>query len=700
VTQKTAIRPEIQALRAVAVAGVVIFHLWPNRLTGGYAGVDVFFVISGFLITAHLLREGYSTGGISVSRFYARRIRRLLPAAFLVLAVTLVGIFTLSPTRDWPFFLQSVAASALYVENWFAAVNAVDYFASENAASPVQHYWSLSAEEQFYLVWPLLILLTFLFTAKRTALRPRVLAAVLGLVFVGCLAYSVIATPLDPTFVYFATPAHGWEFAAGGLLALGADRLERSRWQDFVVVRSLASTVGLVLIVVSFFIFDADTVFPGWVALIPVVGTVAVIAAGTGLARWAPTSWLSWRPVQFVGDTSYATYLWHWPLIVFAPALLVRPLGFVDKVVILVAVLLLSWLTRRYVERPVIEGVAWRPRRVAYGAAAAATAVIVGAALVPIPVLHDQAVAAQQQIADRVDGGDDCLGAPALESTDCEFRLSVDPAFTGPEALEVPPVSTLRGVDDVALSSSCADAAHGSSECVAGPADASAVIALVGDSHAEAVQPGVEFSTTERDWEVRSYTRRSCPAIDAEWSAQPEYSYKEGDPECRAWRASMIEQIAADPDIDVVVVSSFGRRYGATDAATEEMAAALSRTWMRWVEAGKEVVVVGELPTTSSDVATCVTKRDASTDCSRPRAEAMAPEPMERAVQLAASPHITVMDLSPGVCDDELCYAAVGGLPVYEDWHHLTPAFARSLTPLMLPSIDSALDRRAGGDAG
>ncbi|WP_187265043.1 acyltransferase family protein [Homoserinibacter sp. GY 40078] len=699
--QQTTFRPEIQALRAIAVTAVVLFHLWPNRVTGGYVGVDVFFVISGFLITSHLLREADSSGTISLSRFYARRIRRLLPAAFLVLAFVVAGVLLLAPESDWPYFLGGVVASALYVANWFIAVNAVDYFATDNAASPIQHYWSLSVEEQFYLVWPLLILLAVALTRKRPRARRWVLLGVFGAIFVGCLTYSIVATPVNQEFVYFATPAHAWEFALGGLLAFAMTTLRTVRWDSMHGLRAAVQIIGLVLIAVPVFVFDADTIFPGWIALIPVLGTAAVIAAGVPEVRWSPVRVMSLRPVQFVGDISYAVYLWHWPLIVFGPLLLLRPLTFVDKFVIIVLMVVLSWATRRFVEVPVIGAPAWRPRRVSYVAALAATAALVAGSVVPLTLLDQRAQAVQEDITERAETGDACLGASAIESEGCKYRLSIDPAIGISDAsLAADDLNGVTADDGARIASRCTVGPFESEECVTGPSDPSGVVALVGDSHAQALEPGVEFTTTERDWQVRSYTRRSCPAVISDWVAPKAVSYKENQPECRAWRADVVQKIADDPSIDVVVVSSFGRRYGAGSSEhLEDAAQAMSDTWKVWVDAGKQVVVVGDLPTTRTDVETCVEEPDPAMACSRPRQDAMQLEPLTLSVALSHSRDVTLLDLSDGVCDAERCYAAVGGLLVYEDWHHLTPAFARSLAPLMLPELDRAM-RRAGVPTG
>ena len=275
-------RPEVQGLRALAVGLVVLYHLWPDRLTGGYVGVDVFFVISGYLITSHLQRELQATGSIQLKRFWARRIRRLLPASLLVLAVSAVGVVALLPATVWMQSARQIGAAALYVQNWALAGDAVDYMAADNVPTVAQHYWSLSVEEQFYLVWPVLILVLARWSwrsrGRRAAPGRGMLVPGLVVLALASLAWSVVATATDRSAAYFVTPTRVWEFAAGALLALlGVARLGPSRGAGLALGR--AGRDRRVRAAVR-----RRHAFPGWIALVPVLGTVAVIAAGTTAA--------------------------------------------------------------------------------------------------------------------------------------------------------------------------------------------------------------------------------------------------------------------------------------------------------------------------------------------------------------------------------------------------------------------------------
>ena len=273
---KTVVRPEIQGLRALAVLLVVLYHLWPGRLPGGYVGVDVFFVISGFLISGNLLREVERTGRVSFARFWARRVRRLLPAAFLVLVVTGLGIFLTVPRLLWQQFFKEIAAAGLYIENWSLAHDAVDYLAASNSPSPVQHYWTLSVEEQFYIGWPFLVMAGVLLAGLWGGHRLRAITMVLGVATLGSLAFSLWQTSHNPSVAYFSTFTRAWEFGAGALLACVAG----NRTLRLPRVAAALSWAGILVISGCAVAFDHATPMPGTAAILVVAATVVVIAAG------------------------------------------------------------------------------------------------------------------------------------------------------------------------------------------------------------------------------------------------------------------------------------------------------------------------------------------------------------------------------------------------------------------------------------
>ena len=301
-------RPEIEGLRAVAAILVAVYHVFLGRVSGG---VDVFFVVAGFLITTSLLGHVERVGRPQVGRFVGRLASRLLPVAVVVLVAISAATLLWMPITRLAATFDEVVASALYYENWLLAAKAVDYLARDDGTSPLQHFWALSIQGQFYLVWLALFGLAVLL-ADRARIR-RSIGAALALVFVGSLFVSVALTDRNQPLAYFHTGARMWEFAAGGLLALAIARLPRA-WGRLSLV---GGWVGLAMIVSCGVLIPVSTSFPGWIALWPVVGALLVIAAGDSRHRWASSRLLGSRPFVFVGGVAYALYLWHWPILIF-----------------------------------------------------------------------------------------------------------------------------------------------------------------------------------------------------------------------------------------------------------------------------------------------------------------------------------------------------------------------------------------------
>ncbi len=293
-----ALRTDIQGLRAVAVSLVVIYHLVPSSLTGGFSGVDVFFVISGFLITLHLMQKPPS-GGRDLAKFWGRRIRRLLPASLLVLTTTLVMSRLVAPDTQWGNTASQARAATLYVVNWLLARDSVDYLAAENAPSPVQHFWSLSVEEQFYFVWPILILGMVLLARRYRWNRDLAVLGGLGVLVVVSLSYSIWETAHNPAAAYFVTPTRMWELGIGGLLAVVVAVRQRRHLPHLLPesARVVLAWLGFAAIAWTAWAYTGGTPFPGWQALLPVVGTAVVIGARSPMTRFSPGPLLAVRPI-------------------------------------------------------------------------------------------------------------------------------------------------------------------------------------------------------------------------------------------------------------------------------------------------------------------------------------------------------------------------------------------------------------------
>ncbi|WES66198.1 acyltransferase family protein [Microbacter sp. GSS18] len=664
-------RADIQALRAVAVMAVVLYHLWPGALPGGYVGVDVFFVISGFLITDHLMRRQERTGRISLAGFWSARARRLLPAALTVLLASVVMTVTLAPATLQGQYLRSVIGSALYIENWQLAFDAVDYLGQENEPPIAQHYWSLSVEEQFYLLWPLLIIAAVLLAA-RLGLRPRrVLVAVLFAVAGVSFALSTWTSITTPGIGYFATYSRMWEFALGAFVSLAP------AWRAGAPARAIVWFGGWVALAVSLFAFGPDTVFPGPSALLPTAATAALIALGPRGPVPALDRVVALPPVQWLGDHSYGIYLWHWPFVIMAPWVLGHPTDLLSNVAILALSLVAAAATKKWIEDPVRFGAAarrWRPRHVGAMVAAAMAFVVVAASM---PLAAAWATGSQQseQTVAALPDPANCLGANAMAAAGCDDAQS---EVTSAADL-VPALATLY--EDTGGAYRCYDQkpSPDPTTCTIGSTGPDAVrVALVGDSHAAMLIPALEVIGERDDWSVDVYVGRGC-----RWYAD------EPDADCAA-RQQAIDARVLSGDYDLLIET--GRNSAEYSRQDQDAkAAALAQRWAQAQRNGTVVAAVAdnpEVPPTSSE---CLATTDefAFDTCAFVRSgRTMDADPLRAA---AAASGAALVDLTAEYCRDQTCPMVVGGVVVYRDAHHITASFSRTLVPALSGGLTAAL---------
>ena len=683
---RTAVRPEIQALRAAAVLIVVVYHLWPGRLSGGFVGVDVFFAISGFLITAHLVREAVKTGTVSLPRFWARRVRRLLPASLLVLAAAGVATWIFVPRLYWQQFFGEIAASATYWQNWLLANNAVDYLAADNDPSPVQHFWSLSVEEQFYLVWPILVLLATLVAGKAAAARSRklIIGVVLGVIAVASLVFSIYLTAADPGTAYFITPTRAWEFAAGGLLALvAADPLAgRER------LRAIVAWSGWIAIGLSVVFFNDLTPFPSYTALLPVLGTLAVIWAGAPGIRWSPTWIASLRPVQFFGDISYSLYLWHWPLIVIVPFAIGGELTWPVKLVMLAGAIILAWLTKILVEDPFRTKsffASHKPRWSFVGMVVAMALIVAGTNVGITTVERDIAAAnarAEQAQADAENAAENCFGAAALAPENAEL---CGPNEQTPFADILPTPDTATANPDKCFVSNNDERMR---VCTYEQENASAVWALVGDSHADALAPTVRKIAEANNAELRVITKGSCPLTEALRGVGTPISTS-----CDAWNGSVQEYLSENTEISKMFVSASAYNKFQPEGDLDWFDSGIAGYHTAWDEipdTTTSIVVIRDVARQWDKVPECITANpdDYEAACASNLEEGILDDPLLEAAKSSDDPRISIIDPIPYMCDDDSCPVVIGGVLVYRDQHHLTVLFAETLAPLLMKQME------------
>ncbi|MFG3302234.1 SGNH hydrolase domain-containing protein [Micromonospora chersina] len=666
---RSAFRPDIEGLRALAVLLVVLWHAGVPYVSGGFVGVDVFFVISGYLITTGMAAEVAARGRLSLGRFWARRAKRLLPSSALVLLAALVLTYLLLPDIRWRDTAGDVVSSALYLVNWRLAEQSVDYLAVGQAPSIVQHYWSLAVEEQFYLVWPVLLVgVAWLARRGRTpGSRFRALAfGAVGVVWAASFAWSVLLVEADPGRAYFVTTTRMWELAVGALLALAPIRRLTG------AVAAAAGWLGVAAIAASAVVLSTSTPFPGTMALPATVGAALVIAAGA-TGRYGPVALLRLPPMQFLGGISYTLYLWHWPLLVVLTARMPDP----DPPAVVATVALsvvLAYLTSRLVERPVWHSprLAVRPRvALAVGAACTVLSVCAGLAF---------QTAVTAPAAPRAGGGvPDAPGAAVLSADGATAAGA--PVDRAPSVVPDPSVAR----DD--LPSVYSDRCHaGPTEravlrCAYGPQDATVTIAVVGDSHAAQWVPTLRAVAERRNWRLLTYTKSGCPALDVEVVGADGQRPVDT---CAAWNRELPDRLAADRP-NLVVTSSYNYsayRDGRTLKGTEGRTAlvdGMRRTW-RSLAGIAPVVVLRDTPAPRLDVAECVSAhREELTRCAVPRDEALkgiGPLQMDAVRGLTG---VRLVDLNDAICPADRCAAVIGGVLVYRDTNHLTATYARTL---------------------
>ena len=538
-------RLDIQALRAVAVSLVLLFHLWPERMSGGYVGVDIFFVISGFLITSHLLGAPPRSFR-DVGAFWGRRIRRLLPAAFVVIAATAVAGWVLLPESQWRSLARDAVASAAYVENWNLAGSATDYLGAESAASPFQQFWSLSVEEQFYVAWPLLVAGAAVVAARRAVSVTRAVACVVGVVFVASLGASVLVTSSNPAAAYFVTHTRMWELALGGVLAVAV--VARPRWFAWpATVRAVVAWIALAAMGWSAFTFTAATPFPGVVALVPTLATAAFMAARSESGRWSPERVMRVAPVQYLGDVSYSVYLWHWPIIVMLPYVLGEWLSWPVKVGVIAATVAIAGASKTWIEDPPQRS---RRLRSPQWSAAIALGGVVGVLVLggsQFAVAVSRENTAASVLAAALEGDASCVGAGVMvPGASCAGGPHGAELLTTPaQAAEDRPAPY---ADDCWVSSPFA----GRKTCTYGEtANPTARIALVGNSHAGHWLPALQVLAKERGWQITTFLVSECFPVD-----MPQKFSKAGAADgCREWTRWALQQTAGK-GFDLIVSSN------------------------------------------------------------------------------------------------------------------------------------------------
>jgi peptidoglycan/LPS O-acetylase OafA/YrhL len=713
-------RFDIEGLRAVAVLSVVLYHAHVKAVSGGYIGVDVFFVISGYLITGLLWREVRERGRLSMGAFYGRRMRRLLPAAMLVLVVTMVAAVVWLPPLEIRSVWKDGVATALYAGNYRFAATQANYLASLKPPSPFQQYWSLGVEEQFYLVWPWLLAAAAIAwgPVRRRLLggearRPPVAIAMalLGLVAVASFVLSLWLTTANQPWAFFSLPTRAWELAAGGLVALAGPALRR-------LPKGAAAALGwagLAVVVWAVLAFNASTPFPGLAALAPVGGAAAILAAGEVNPPFGPVLALGRSGMRLVGRTSYSWYLWHWPVLIILPVAIGGSLDVWDYLALAAGSWLLALATYHLVENPARRSrwLAARPQRsLASGLALSATGVfacvvaaqslpsLAGHGVAPVASIRHDPASTGFGASNATAGRSSAVADPpptqlATDQAQVAKALAESAGRNNLPANVQPPLAQENAASSAPFHDGCLlsflDAAI--RPCVYGDTTSSTSVVLFGDSHAAMWFPAFDQVALDRHWQLIVQSKANCPPVDVPATQQPY-------PACSPWRNAVINRIQAIHP--ALVVLAIAPNYDLPSGITQDdpqWLQGLSKVIASLRANGAQVMVMGPVPSPAGSVPDCLSAHlDNVTECNVPAGDTHDPQLVGYDVRGLAAERVAVeragatfVDVEPWFCTATTCPVVVDNLLVFQDETHISVQYATYLAPLVADEIQRVI---------
>jgi peptidoglycan/LPS O-acetylase OafA/YrhL len=697
---KPGFRADIQGLRAFAVIAVILDHLfhWPS---GGFIGVDVFFVISGFLITGHLMREWERDGQISFVGFYKGRIKRILPAAALVLLATVAASFLLlNKGRAWSVFWDGIWA-ALFAGNWRFAASGTDYFQNDGPVSPLQHFWSLAVEEQFYFVWPWVMLVALLIVTKSgaTKAKPRVVVgSVIAGISVLSFGWALVETVSSPTVSYFSTFTRTWELGIGAFLAIATPVLLKIGTS----VRPVLAWIGITGMVSSLFVINSQSLFPAPSALLPVLSTGLILAAGTGGEQrfLAPLT----NPVSgYIGNISYSLYLWHFPIIIFGATLSPSDTGFAYYGLTLTGIFIASVFAYHLCEDPIrrsdwLSGQRhWLKKTkvsAKYQNTALAFLAIVAIALV-VPTFLSNPVApgvasstgsAQAKAATNTPAQTAKLG-PELAALQKEMATSLDTS----KWPDLTPAIESLGTENWAASLrdvSCMSVTEWSlQDCFFATPAAPKTAVIYGDSFAAAWSPGIKVALAESGYNLQMLTLGQCPGADVIVTRDGGQAYPDCDKH-HDWATEIIE----DMNPDLVIIASAENTlerlasHASGNAALKEYTEGLVQSVNTIKKSSKKVVVLSS-PPLGENLQECVTKISTHSSCTTSITDNWEDYKAAERGSVSAT-GATHVDTSLWLCTVQgVCPAFVGGNPVRVDSGHLSIEYSTRLADVIRAEV-------------
>lgn len=700
-TEKAHFRPDIEGLRGIAILLVLLFHAQIPGFAGGFLGVDIFYVISGYLITGLLIRERELTGKIALKEFYARRVRRLLPAATVVLVATLIASYFLAPRLLMSTIAFDIASATLFLSNMNFAHHATDYFAN-TSPSPVLHFWSLSVEEQYYMLWPAMVLF---FTRKAKSVSMRIFFALLTL---GSLSFWFATWLLtkNQSWAFFSLPSRAWELALGGLLASSSIWIKKIPKKGFI----LAQWLGLGLLLYAAIHLKQTDKFPGLTALLPTLASALLLlggfhhsSSGKGFRLvHLPTTILTSPPLKYLGKISYSLYLWHWPVLIISAYHYRNGLTLPQRASLVIVSIALSIVSFHFVENPIRRGkiVSTDPVR-NLKIALAVILTVAGTCLALSVHLNSQAK------------GDGKVLLPIIKlALSPSTKSTLAPAQKKPVIITRPATVGFplpKNLTPTLLSASndrpitYADRCHteqnlrpSTKPCMYGDPQGAKTIVLFGDSHALQWFPAVNKLAITNHWKLLSLTMSACTPADI-----PAWDRITGKvmPNCTLWRKESIKKILTIKPYLILVagtrgfvtVDLQGKVLGGAEATTQ-WTVGIHKTLTQLKSASMHVIMIMDTPVSIYDPKVCLSESAKSTlACATPVSKALSTSWQVEEMKIATTNKIGLIDPSLWVCPTAPCPAVIGNVLVYLDAGHMTATYASLLAPVLKESITKVI---------
>ena len=666
-------RRDIQGIRAIAVLLVLAYHAKVPGFSGGYIGVDVFFVVSGFLITSLLVREFDATNKISLTDFYARRVRRLLPASLVVV------IGTLAISRIWlePLRLndltQDARAAALFATNIVFAIRESDYLQSALPPSPLQHYWSLGVEEQFYIFFPIIVMVLLKLGKTSKSFLIAGLTTITAISFAVCVAI----TPSMPAIAFYLLPFRAWELGAGALLAMFGSKVSRIK----SVNRELFGWVGLVIIVVTGLIYDSKTLFPGYAAGLPVVATILLIVSGDN-SKFGPSRLLELRVFQWLGSRSYSLYLWHWPILIVARSANKAELTAIQIALCMLATLLLAELSFKFVEQPIHKVPRFlnnTNRSLVFGALL--IVIGLGASFITAPATAGSSIASDNTTESSVLAS----ATTIFQYSDNQLKQFVDaaPRITELPADLDPPLAVLDNDEPEIYKLGCHDHEFDVPPiCEFSDLDSKTSIALIGDSHAAQWFEPLRRIAEQRSWRLQTFTRSGCTMLGVENGVLEK---------CRKWLKNVVAEIQ-NREFSLVVISGFTNREDLVDESPDGFTNNITELHSALTINSQKIIYLADSPGPLLHVPICLSANIQTVqNCNFERELAVNASTTEILKGVWSSETSRFVDLTDWFCTSQICPVVIKNMVVYRDISHISSVYALALTNVLMNQLETSL---------